>query len=241
VTSSSRQKSRRRGLASPVASLLAGLALVACGGGVQTADRGAALPANDPVLVQVIEGSPDGPVRLVSVSIWEIHPRDPLPERLGASALETMRAAAAARGATRLYLEREDTPYRRAFFGLGVTPPTTAGEGIGSGPCAHEGFEQGMARARRDTLRCLERLRAERPALQGEVGVVFRVDPYGRVMRAAATPISSRDQQVRACAIGAVHEARFGEPPALVCEGRLEVTFPEGSADDATRDGGAAP
>ncbi len=203
--------------------LFALVAIAACGGGVRTVDRGPAGAPVDPVLVQVVKGAPLGDVRYVSLSSWEVHPADTLPAELPASQVAEMRRAAAARGATRLYLERVDDAFRRAFFGVGVVP-TAAGQGD-PGPCGHPAFAAARAAAEADGWRCLERLRATRPALRGQVAVIFQIDAEGRVMRAAATPASTRDGMAQRCVLRAAHEADWGTPAGLSCTGQLSVTF----------------
>lgn len=207
----------------PAALLATGL--LACGS-LRTADRGGAeREAVDPVLVQVVDGSPTTPVALVSLSVWGVPPQDPLPAALPDDVLASMRAAAGSLGARFLYVEREDSPYRRAFFGLGAVPAPEAAELMS--PCTHGGFTERVQDAREATERCLRRLREDRPALRAEVTVVFQVDAWGGVMRAAPTLASSRDGLVRDCALAAVFDQDFGEPAALRCQGEVTSALSE--------------
>lgn len=204
--------------------------LGACGSGVHTAHRGdpTANPG-DPALVQVIDGSPDGELQLVSLSTWSVHVSDALPPTLPEGAVEAMRVGAAGLGATRLYLERVDSPHRKAFYGLGVVP--SPGASVAPAPCDHPEYAEALADATRAADRCVATLRLERPALQGEITVVFQVDPEGEVMRAAATPSSTRDGQAQLCAVRAVHATDFGPPQALTCAGSLTIAFGDGGDD----------
>lgn len=211
-------------LASSLAAAAALVVVSACGTGVRTAHRGdLATNAGDPALVQVIDGSPDGELRLVSLSTWSVHVSDELPPSPPEAAVEAMRVGAAGVGATRLYLERVDSPHRKAFYGLGVVP--AAGASAEPAACDHADYAEALADATGSADRCVAALRVERPALRGEITVVFQVDPEGEVMRAAATPDSTRDGQAQLCAVRAVHDSDFGSPSALTCAGALMVSF----------------
>jgi len=203
-------------------------ALVACGASVQTADRGAG-QAQEAYLVQTSDGSPGAGEALVTLSSWDVNPADALPAAAPPEVVEEMRAEAAARGATRLWIERVDTPWRRAYFGLGTRPDAeSSAEPV---PCAHASFADGIIAASGDADRCLAAIRRERPALRGEITVIFQVDAWGDVMRAAPTPDSTRDGQAQRCALDAVYDASFGPPLALTCGGTLTVTFPPSGAE----------
>jgi hypothetical protein len=89
--------------------------------------------------------------------------------------------------------------------------------------CIQPGFAEALADAKARGARCVKRLLYERPALSGKVDVLFEVDPNGRVLRAAATPDSSRDGQLQECVVGAVHATAFGEPTTFSCRGRVDV------------------
>ncbi|MCA9514786.1 MAG: hypothetical protein KC635_07590 [Myxococcales bacterium] len=202
---------------------LAALGVAACGS-VKTADRGGeAREAVDPVLVQVIDGSPTTPVELVSLSVWDVDVQDELPAALPEDIVTSMRAAAGSLGAKSLFIEREDNPYRRAFYGLGAVPAPGATDLLPA--CSHDGFAERVQDARAATERCLRRLREDRPALRAEVTVVFQVDAWGGVMRAAPSLASSRDGLVRDCALEAVFDQDFGEPAALRCQGEMTATL----------------
>jgi hypothetical protein len=214
--------------------LAAATALSACGASVQTAARAPGAgsgPPGEAYLVQVAYGSPGDGDRVVSLSVWDVNPADALPAAPPEDVVATMREHAAERGATRLWLERVEAPRRKAFFGLGTAPDPDPGATADPTPCAHAAFADGLIAATRAADRCLAALLRERPALRGEITVVFQVDAWGAVMRAAPTPESTRDGMAQRCAVDAVHDADFGAPIALTCEGSLTVTIPTAGAE----------
>ena len=187
----------------------------------------AALSPTEPFLVQVVERPPDRPARRVSVSVANLSRATPAPPTPDAATREAMRAQAGARGAQVLVLSRLDTPWRKAFYGVGYRYlPAGAGLGDEHGPpppCDQPAAEEAVDDARAEALRCMEEARGARPALAGWVEVVFDVDAFGDVMRAAATPASSRDGALQRCALRAVFHQDYGHPEAPVCRGTLRA------------------
>lgn len=208
------------------AALALALIAPACGG-VQHATRGSAPVAIDPTFVEVRTTGLDVAFDVVSWSAWDVAQTDTLPAAAPDDVVSEMRKEAARRGAQALLLERIEDPWRKAWLGLGVVrvpgrelpqePPT---------PCAQPGFAEALLDAMARAQTCAKRLKYERPQLSGDVQVVFEVDPFGRVLRAAATPDSSRDGQLQACALGAVHATSFGEPSGWSCQATLMMGTP---------------
>jgi hypothetical protein len=193
----------------------------ACGG-VQHATRGSSsAQAIDPTFVEVRTTGLEGPYDVVSWSAWDVAQTDPLPAAAPEDVVAQMREEAARRGAQALLLERFEDPWRKLWLGLGVVrAPERAGEPAKPPtPCAQAGFAEALIDAKARAQTCIKRLQFERPQLAGDVQVVFEVDPFGKVLRAAATPDSSRDGQLQACVLGAVHATTFGEPTDWSCQG----------------------
>lgn len=224
--------SQRLLLPAVAVALAVATALSACGASVQTAARTSNEGSGSPreaYLVQVADGSPGDGDRVVSLSVWDVNPADALPATAPEEVVATMREHAAERGATRLWIERVEAPQRKAFFGLGTVADAAATRG--QAPCAHAAFADGLIAATRAADRCLAALLRDRPALRGEITVVFQVDAWGAVMRAAPTPDSTRDGMAQLCAVDAVHDADFGAPIDLSCEGSLTVAIPSAGAE----------
>lgn len=208
----------------PALALAITLVATACGG-VQHATRNSApsAAAIDPTFVEVRTTGLETPYDIVSWSAWDVAQTDPLPTTAPDDVVTQMREEAARRGAQALLLERLEDPWRKVWLGLGVVrapdradepqrPPT---------PCAQPGFAEALRDATARAQTCIKRLQYERPQLAGEVQVIFEVDAFGKVLRAAATPDSSRDGQLQACVLGAVHATSFGEPSDWTCQGVL--------------------
>jgi hypothetical protein len=188
----------------------------ACGASVQHAPRATdGPPAREPVLVQIVDSAPLE-ARVVSMTRYEIHPSDTLPTEAPDGVKMEMREEAARAGAESLLIERLNTPWKRAFFGLGL-------HGTGAAPprCEHPAFVDASQDASASIERCLRSLQKKRPALKASMTIMFQVNAFGDVMRAAATPESSRDGQARACGLEAVFKTDFGTPAGFVCRGRV--------------------
>ena len=207
--------------------VLAWMSLVwlGCGGGVQSVSlvKGSSELRED-FLVKVVDAAPPGSVP-VSLSELSLRPRGPMAKNPRASEVKAMRRFAAAHGATTLVIEAVDTPWRRAFYGEGVRPARADEEPPVIGTCVHE---EALAERRyvgRRIGRCLKELRRGRRALKGQVKVLFEVDTFGKVRRAAVAPGSSRDGAVRRCGLEAVYRAEFGEHSAKGCRLEVEATL----------------
>jgi len=201
------------------------LSLAACGG-VRHATRGDGGAARDETLVEVRTTGFESPYHIVSYSTWDVDPNEALPTTAPAGIVAEMRAEAARRGAEVLLLDRVEDAWRKVWLGLGIV---RAADGEASiPPCDHAGFDVAVKDARARAASCARRVLYERPAVRGTVEVLFEVDPHGEVLRAAATPASSRDTELQQCALGAVHGSAFGEPRGFTCRGSmtLEVTGP---------------
>lgn len=205
------------------------LTATACGG-VQHATRSSAPSGSaiDPTFVEVRTTGLETPYDIVSWSAWDVAQTDPLPATAPDEVVTQMREEAARRGAQALLLERLEDPWRKAWLGLGVVrAPDRANEPQKPpNPCAHPGFAEALLDAMARAQTCAKRLKYERPQLAGDVQVVFEVDPFGKVLRAAATPDSSRDGQLQACALGAVHATSFGAPTDWSCQAILLMGTP---------------
>jgi len=212
-----------------------------CGPSVRTAGladlggpgaRAAAPPPTEAFLVQVMEHPPTRPARRVSVSVATLSRAVPAPPAPDAATREAMRAQAGARGAQVLVLSRLDTPWRKAFYGVGYRYlPVGAGPGDESAPpppCDGPAAVVAVNEARAEALACMREAQRARPALAGRVEIVFDVDPFGDVMRGAATPASSRDGVLQRCALRAVFQQDYGRPRAPVCRGALRVELGPG-------------
>lgn len=211
-------------------SLCLALALTACGG-VRHATRGGGASAKDVTLVEVRSTGFESPYQIVSFSTWDVDPNDELPATAPTDVIADMRAEAARRGAEMLLLERAEDAWRKVWLGLGIV--RSQGESAG-GPvpaCTQAGFEAAVHDAKARAVTCAKRVLYERPAVRGAIEVLFEVDPHGEVLRAAATPASSRDTELQQCVLGAVHAAAFGEPAGFTCRGAVavEITGPAGS------------
>lgn len=220
-----------------VASVAAvGTLVGACGPSVRTAGladvTGARAPAaTEAFLVQVMERPPARPARRVSISVATLSRAVPAPPAPDAHTREAMRAQAGARGAQVLVLSRLDTPWRKAFYGVGYRylPPGAQAdaddddERAAPPPCGQPDAVEAINDARAEALRCMGEARRARPALEGRVEILFDVDAFGDVMRAAATPASSRDGALQRCALRAVFHQDYGRASAVVCRAALRV------------------
>ena len=198
--------------------VVAAAALGSCGPGVSSAVRGSApLDPTEPFLVQVLDEPPARAAETVSLSAVVMKPGKPLPEAPDPGEVEAMRRVAADRGANALLIERLDTHWRRAFYGVGLRylPDGKAAPELGT--CTQPEAAEGLARAERRALRCLAELRKERPALTGRAALVFEVDALGGVRREAAPPEASRDTLVQGCVLEAVLREDFGAPRGFGC------------------------
>jgi len=201
--------------------VLAVLAFSACAD-VKTATRdGASAAPRDEALVQIITTGSDGPYRIVSFSTWDVALVDDLPTQAPDEIVFDMRRAAAQSGAERLYLERYESPYRKAFYGVGAISDASAPAAVAT--CAHAGFAEKFKAADSRAQSCGRALKERRPQVQGKVDIVFEVDPAGGVLRAAATPDSTRDSELQACVTEAVHDTDWGVPTGFTCQGRIAV------------------
>jgi hypothetical protein len=208
------------------------LALSACGG-VRHATRGGGAAAKDETLVEVRTTGFESPYQIVSFSTWDVDPNEALPATAPAGVVADMRAEAARHGAEMLLLERAEDAWRKVWLGLGIVraqaSTSTGGPGGDSaGPsavpvCTQAGFEAALKDARARAITCAKRVLYERPAVRGSIEVLFEVDPHGDVLRAAATPASSRDTELQQCVLGAVHASAFGEPVGFTCRGSVAV------------------
>jgi len=135
-----------------------------------------------------------------------------------------MRAFAAERQAEMLVFERVDGPFKRGYYGMGLQRVTDGGpESVKA--CVHEAALRGVSRARTLARRCLTRLKKRRRGIKGEATVIFEVDAFGGVHYAAPAPGSTRDTEVQACLLKAVHDAEYGPPDAFFCRLELGMTL----------------
>lgn len=200
------------------------LLLLGCGSSLSTA--GAPVPAGeetDLALVQVTMTAPTRPARHVSVSRIDLPVYDAA-RRPDEGETQAMREAAAMRGADALVIEVLDTRWRKAIYGLGMAYDKVEGPAgdAALSACTHASALAAAKAATEGVQKCLDALAATRKSLKGEVTILFIVDPFGGVRRAAASPSSSRDTQVQACALEAVLETDFGPSEGLGCT--LEVS-----------------
>jgi len=196
-------------------------ALTACSGVRHSTREGASREARAVELVKVSATGIDTPYRIVSFSTWDVDLVDDLPAEAPPDVVDDMREEAAANGAEMLLLERYESDYRKAFYGVGAVPDELAAKEIPT--CGHPGFQIAMDKARAAARSCGEALRQRRPQIRGAVVVAFEIDPRGDVLRAAPTPDSSRDSELQGCAIDAVHATPFGVPLQFTCQARLAV------------------
>jgi hypothetical protein len=205
-----------------VTGLLAGLTLAsaACGN-VRTATRqDTPLGGRDATLVEVRTTGVEGGYRVVSFSSWDVELNETLPAEAPEDVVLSMRAAAATHGAEMLLIERWEDPWRKAFYGLGAVKADAAPT---VPACTHAGFEGVFEGVKKQARTCADALKRERPAIRGTIEVVFEVDPWGRALRAAPTPASSRDSQLQACVVGPIHDAEWGTPESFTCKGTVSV------------------
>ncbi|MGM0576342.1 MAG: hypothetical protein ACQEXJ_11480 [Myxococcota bacterium] len=199
------------------------LTIAACGG-VKTATRtDAPQSTSGPFLVEVVDRMPEEPVSLVSLSVLGLDPEEEPPLRPDEATVETMRRAAAAQGAEMLVLERVVMPWRKAFYGFGIRREEGGISPRDVATCEHPEAREGLEDARDDAEDCLAEVKQARPAVSGRVVVTFQVDAFGSVYRAAASPDSSRDSQVRRCALRSVVKGDFGDHTGLLCSMEMEV------------------
>ena len=194
-----------------------------CQGGMMHAVRGDATGASRPAyLVEMRDKMPAVPTRIVSVSFLDVaHDRLALGGPSESDRLR-MRENAAERQAEMLVFERVDGPYKRGYYGLGLQ---RVADGEPVKVCAHEAAMRGVSRARTLARRCLTRLKKRRRGIKGEVTVIFEVDAFGGVHYAAPAPGSTRDTEVQACLLKAVHDADYGPPDAFFCRLELGMTL----------------
>ena len=204
------------------ASAMCGFVVLSACGGVNHATRsGPNHAAKDPTFVEVRTTGLDTPYTIVSWSSWDVALTDPLPAEAPTDVVGDMRDRAAKHGAEKLLLDRVENTWRKVWIGLGVVRADTVAE---VSECAQAGYAAAQADAVSRAQTCVKRLLFERPQLAGKVDVLFEVDPHGRILRAAPTPDSSRDGQLQACVLGAVHATTFGAPPSWTCKGRVTIT-----------------
>lgn len=182
--------------------------------------------AVEPYLVQVTDVAPDAGNERVTLSVWEISAAEPLAERLPEGAAEAMRRHAANHGAQVLWMERLDTPWRKAFYGTGLVRRADAAPLHSVPACEGAEYVDAVARAQRGIQRCLADVGRRRRGLKGQATVVLRVDAFGGVYSAAITPDSSRDGEVQACLMNHAGRQRYGSQDALVCRGEITAAVP---------------
>lgn len=210
-------------------SWVVGLSALGCGGVTTAGVRPDGVKANDSFLVQVVDGMPEHPVRLVSVAVVEADREGNLPEALPDDEIERMRTEAGQRGAEYLYVERISHRHRKAFYGLGLLPDRAAADparrGLTPGVCTHPRVASEMSSAQKRATACLASLKKARPALQGKVIVSFLVDPFGTVYQAGPMPESSKDSQAVACGVAAVNAVDWGEHGDLLCRATVQASL----------------
>jgi|GEM_PF-1307850 len=189
---------------------------------VQHATRpGVGLTARDASLVEVKTTGLDSGYRVVSFSSWDILLTDELPEAAPEDVVISMREAAATHGAEMLLVDRWDDPYRKAFYGMGVVPAEGGAPEVKA--CDHVGFSAALTAVQSKARSCAKRIKKERPAIAGTVEAVFEVDPNGGILRAAATPNSSRDSGLQGCVIDPIYASQWGTPTGFTCKGTITV------------------
>ena len=104
---------------------------------------------NDAFLIEVTDRMPGEPYGFVSVSVVEPSRSSDLPPNLTEGQVQEMKEVAGSYGAEVLVIERQETPRRQAFYGLGMrrTDPPSAGV-TGLPWCSHEAFPAALAAAR---------------------------------------------------------------------------------------------
>lgn len=177
--------------------------------------------SRDAALVKVVTEGAEGPWHAVSFSAWDVDLVDDLPAKAPEDVINDMREEAADNGAEMLIVERYEDAYRKAFYGWGAVADQLAPKD--PPVCGHPGFSASLEKAKEKARSCAAILRQKRPALMGSVDVVFEVDPEGNVLRAAPTPNSSRDSELQACVLEAVHESGWGIPLQFSCQARIAV------------------
>jgi len=193
----------------------------ACGGVRHSTRDGLSREARAVELVEVARAGVEAGSRIVSFSMWDVDLVDDLPVDPPDDVVADMREEAASKGAERLLVERYESDYRKAFYGVGVVPDVAAPKVAPA--CTHPGFDVHLQEARDAVLACADAVRKSRPGVQGKVVVAFEIDPEGGVLRAVPTPDSSRDSELQACVLEAVHKTPMGVPLEFVCQGRLSV------------------
>lgn len=203
------------------------VALTGCAG-IDVASAGSVVPEPEPsYLVQVLTQAPDE-AHLLVITRVAIDPLDkrPITEALGEERLDALRAIAAQHGAERLLLDDSRVRGKRWAYGLGISKTLSSHLSLRPPPCEGIGLTKAKARAARRASLCLKDLAARRRALSAQVHVMFRVDPFGDLMRAAALPSSSRDSQVQECVIEALESVNYPRPPSLICTDELQIRYP---------------
>lgn len=195
--------------------------LVACGGVRHASRDGLSREARAVELVEVTSAGPSEGHRIVSFSIWDVDLVDDLPADPPKDVVADMREEAASKGAEQLLLERYESDYRKAFYGVGIVHDPTAPKV--APVCGHPAFELHLEEARGKVRACADALRKRRPELRGKVVVAFEIDYEGGVLRAVPTPDSSRDSELQACVLEAVHDTPMGVPLEFTCQARLSV------------------
>ena len=195
--------------------------MAACSGVRHATRDGLSREARAVELVKVQSTGMDTGYRMVSFSSWDVELVDDLPAEAPEGVVADMREEAAAQGAEVLLLERYESDYRKAFYGIGAVEDALAPK---TAPvCGHPTFKISIEKARAAANECAAKLKRERPQVQGSVTVAFEIDPDGGVLRAAPTPDSSRDSALQACALEAVHQASWGIPLEFTCQARIAV------------------
>ena len=140
--------------------------------------------------------------------------------------LEAMRGHAAQRGAQSLLVERVETPWRKAFYGIGLVRHAEAEPLHVVPPCRGAAFESHLDAVSTRVGRCLRDLKKARPALRGEAAVRMLVDGDGGVYSAGVSPGSSRDGAVRSCLLSETWKGRFGPSSDLLCGAEFAADLP---------------
>ena len=201
------------------------LAMAGCTAGLQHAYRTeAGVEATPSYLLKNVETWPERPVQVVSQSVVDYRVTRPLADAIDTSTLASMRAAAASRGADLLYTEAITSRWRKAYYALGLRY-VEAGDPRETTltQCTHTQAREALERASRRARKCLDKVKKRRPGFAGTVGVIFEIDAFGQVLRAATKPDASHDSDARDCAMPALFGVDFGVPEAFSC--RLELSL----------------
>jgi hypothetical protein len=172
-------------------------------------------------LVDVRESVPDRPTKRVSLSVLQLSSVGSMAPLPSEGDLAKMRSYAANYGANYLFVERLDTPWRRAFYATGMKFSSTE---EGRAPeCLHEGFMNAVEDVVQSTGRCLAEMQRARRSLRATVAATLVVDSFGGLMRIVHDEDSSRDSLVRRCLTRAAVKGDYGPHGNYTCTTKVRL------------------